>query len=227
MSSSLQYGIDLSRVRYCLQTHPHGDHLDISNLFSRHPEYAPVDVAPLSLYASGAALQQMAKLAEDELFGARLLDPAYCRQLNLEIHEIKPLQPLGVGEYQVIAFPANHGSPASSLLYSVSADGQTVFYGTDTAALPEETWRGFRSLGVRFDIVILDHVYGPGASRGDHLGATQFIEHISRMRNEGMLADHARIFATHISHEGNPAHPELVDFAARHGYEIAYDGLVI
>jgi phosphoribosyl 1,2-cyclic phosphate phosphodiesterase len=47
------------------------------------------------------------------------------------------------------------------------------------------------------------------------------------MREEGLLTDHARVFATHIAHEGNPPHPDLVDFAAGHGYEIAYDGLTV
>jgi phosphoribosyl 1,2-cyclic phosphate phosphodiesterase len=47
------------------------------------------------------------------------------------------------------------------------------------------------------------------------------------MREEGLMTDQARVFATHIAHEGNPPHPELAGFAARHGYEIAYDGLMI
>ena len=55
--------------------------------------------------------------------------------------------------------------------------------------------------------------------------AQQLIEHAQRMREEGLLAEGGRVFATHIAHEGNPVHPELVDFAAQHGYEVAYDGL--
>ena len=47
------------------------------------------------------------------------------------------------------------------------------------------------------------------------------------MLRESLLARNARIFATHISHEGNPPHPALAEFAARHGYEIAYDGLEV
>ncbi|UCB42459.1 MAG: MBL fold metallo-hydrolase [Dehalococcoidales bacterium] len=228
MSASLLFDVDLSSVRYCLQTHPHGDHFDISNLFSRHPEYAPVDVPPLSFYASAVTLQQAAKLAEDELLGAKLLDPIYCQQLNLEIHKVEPLRPFDVGHYKVIAFPANHGPETSSLLYSVSADGQTIFYGTDTAQIPEETWKGFHLTQIKFNIVILDHTYGLGFARDDdHLNAAQFIDQVARMRNEGILADNARILATHISHEGNPVHPELSKYAAKNGYEIAYDGLSI
>ena len=47
------------------------------------------------------------------------------------------------------------------------------------------------------------------------------------MRDEGLLRERARIFATHISHEGNPVHPELARYAAERGYEVAYDGLAV
>ncbi|HUV89077.1 MAG TPA: hypothetical protein VMY80_05455, partial [Anaerolineae bacterium] len=112
-------------------------------------------------------------------------------------------------------------------LYAVKAGGRTIFYGTDTATLLEDTWQAFHRHGLRFDVVILDHTYGPDQPGSDHLSAHQFIEHVARMREEGLLADQARILATHIAHEGNPAHPELVDWAAQHGYEIAYDGLTV
>jgi len=48
-----------------------------------------------------------------------------------------------------------------------------------------------------------------------------------RMRAEGLLRPGGRVFATHIAHEGNPPHPELSAWAAAHGYEAAYDGLVV
>jgi phosphoribosyl 1,2-cyclic phosphate phosphodiesterase len=113
------------------------------------------------------------------------------------------------------------------LLYAVKQGGRCVFYGTDTATLPETTWHAFHEHKLRFDVVILDHTYGPEEVGSDHLSARQFIEHVARMREEGLLADQARVFATHIAHEGNPVHPELANFAARHGYEVAYDGLVV
>jgi phosphoribosyl 1,2-cyclic phosphate phosphodiesterase len=47
------------------------------------------------------------------------------------------------------------------------------------------------------------------------------------MRDEGLLRPNARAFATHIAHEGNPAHPVLEEFALQNGYEVAYDGLVL
>src|SRR5688572_10871899 len=37
MAASMQHGISLANVRYCLQTHEHADHLDSSHLYSRSP----------------------------------------------------------------------------------------------------------------------------------------------------------------------------------------------
>jgi len=47
------------------------------------------------------------------------------------------------------------------------------------------------------------------------------------LRAEGVLSPRGRVLATPIAHEGNPAHDDLVGFAAQHGYEVAYDGLVV
>jgi phosphoribosyl 1,2-cyclic phosphate phosphodiesterase len=227
MSSSFAHQCDISGVRFCLQTHPHSDHLDISHLLTRHPEYAPVDVPPLHFYASAATLEKAAELAGNELAGAQLLDPVFCRGLNLVIHSVAPSRIFEMGDYQLIAFPANHDPAVGSLLYAVKNAGHTLFYGTDTAVISEQVWQAFHVHHLQFDIVILDHTYGPGFSGNDHLDAWQFIETITRLREEGLLTGHARIFATHISHEGNPVHPRLVAFAARYGYEVAYDGLTL
>lgn len=227
MTSAFAHGCSLANVKYCLQTHSHADHLDPTHLLSRSPEYGVVGAPRLHFFASAATLRILRELSRGFYDTADLFDPAVGERLNLEIHQIEARQAFAVGTYQVTSFAANHDPTAESLLYAISAEGQTVFYGADTAALPEETWQAFHRFKLRFDVVILDHTYGPGVSGTDHLSAQQFIEHVARMRVEGLLTDRARAFATHISHEGNPPHPELADIAARHGYEIAYDGLTV
>jgi hypothetical protein len=47
------------------------------------------------------------------------------------------------------------------------------------------------------------------------------------VRHERLLADDERVFAANIVHDTNPTHPELVAFVSQHGYEVAYDGLVV
>jgi phosphoribosyl 1,2-cyclic phosphate phosphodiesterase len=227
MTSAFLHGCPLTKVRYCLQTHAHADHLDPSHFLSRSPEYGVVGAPRLHFYSSAATAQRTAELLERDCAPASLLDHDAGKRLNLEMHQIEALQRFSVGPYQVTALPANHDPLVDPLLYAVEAGGGSIFYGTDTAKLPEETWQAFHRRKLRFDIVILDHTYGPDEPGSDHLSARQVIEHVARMREEHLLADRARVFATHIAHEGNPAHPELADFAARHGYEVAYDGLTV
>jgi phosphoribosyl 1,2-cyclic phosphate phosphodiesterase len=227
MTASLFHGCSLTNVRYCLQTHPHSDHLDLSHLLSRSPEYGTIGTPILEFFASAETLKRASETFERDLAGYSLLSSNAETWLNLKIHQIEPLQPFYFGDYRVIAFPANHALKMGAMLFSVESNGCTIFYGTDTASLFEQTWQAFHQFQIVFDIVILDHTYGPDQPGSDHLSAHQVIEHIQRMRSEGLLNSNGRAFATHIAHEGNPSHPELVKFAIKNGYEIAYDGLVL
>jgi phosphoribosyl 1,2-cyclic phosphate phosphodiesterase len=217
----------LTNVQFCLQTHGHADHLDTSHLLSRSPGFGVIGAPKLHFYASPATCTRMVQTFERDLSSDSLRDPETGERLNLELHSIEPWQTLTIGLYRVMAVPANHDPGVEPLLYVIEAEGRSIFYGTDTAVLPEETWRGLQCCKLRFDLVILDHTYGPKETGTDHLSAHQLIEHYARMREEGLLSDNAQVYATHIAHEGNPPHPRLSEFAAENGYEIAYDGLTV
>lgn len=227
MAASQMHGCSLTNVQYCLQTHPHADHLDLSHLLSRSSEYGTAGTPILDFYASAETLQRASETFERDLAGYSLLSPNAEEWLKLRIQPVEPFKPFSAGAYRVTAFPANHAATMGAMLYSVEASGHSIFYGTDTAVFLESTWQAFHQFQMQFDLVILDHTYGPGQSGSDHLSAHQVIEHVQRMRQEGLLKSNARAFATHIAHEGNPAHPELVNFARQYGYEVAYDGLVL
>lgn len=226
-TAAVMHNCVLAGVRYCLQTHPHADHMDVSHLLTRSPGFGVVGASRLHLYASPATLQRAAETFQRDLEDYSFLDPDAEDRLNLQAHPVEPLHPFAVGNYRVIGFPANHAPGMGALLYSVESGGRSLFYGTDTAPLPEETWQGFHRHGLRFNLVILDHTYGPDEPASDHLSAHEVIRHAARMSEEGLLAGGARVLATHIAHEGNPPHPELAEFAARHGYGVAYDGMTV
>jgi phosphoribosyl 1,2-cyclic phosphate phosphodiesterase len=225
--SAAQHGRPLTGVCHCLQTHAHADHFDPVLFLSRGSDWGFVGGSHLHYYASHASARRIAQLLERDFAPASFLDPAIGERLNLTVNIVEPLRPFVAGAYRVTPFAANHDASVEPLLYAIEADGRTIFYGTDTAPLPEETWRGFHQHRLRFDLVVLDHTYGEAPSQGDHLDARQFGEQITRLREEGLLNAGARIFAQHISHADNPPHPDLVEIAARRGYEVAYDGLTV
>jgi phosphoribosyl 1,2-cyclic phosphate phosphodiesterase len=227
MAAAQGHGIDLTGVRYCLQTHPHADHMDLSHLLSRSPGFGVVGAPRLQLYASSATLERADETFRRDLSGHGLFDPGIEQELNLSLHPVEPLQPFDVGPYRVTAYPANHAHGLGAHLYAIDREGRSIFYGIDTAALAEDTWQALGQRETPLDLVVLDHTYGPEEEGSDHLSARQLVEHVRRMRKEGLLTDSGRVYATHIAHEGNPAHSELAAFAAAHGYEVAYDGLTV
>jgi phosphoribosyl 1,2-cyclic phosphate phosphodiesterase len=227
LTAASQHDIPFTNVRYCLQTHAHADHLDTSHFLSRSPGFGVVGAPRLHFYASAGTIQAAAKRLERDCAPYRFGDSELIEQLNLEVHKIEAFKTYDIGSYQIIPFPANHDPFVEPLLYAIQSKDGSIFYGTDTATFPDETWNGIQKHQLRFDLVVLDHTYGSEEIGTDHLSAHQLIEHVARMRTAGLLRENARVFATHIAHEGNPAYPKLAAFADHHGYEIAYDGLTV
>jgi phosphoribosyl 1,2-cyclic phosphate phosphodiesterase len=227
VTASFLNNLPVSNIRYCLQTHSHSDHFDAAHLTTRIPEYGGVNQAPIQIYASLATLTKMSEMLAYEGYVSSLFSEQDQKRMNVEVFPVKNLQSFEVGNYFMTAFKAEHDSSIEALLFSITENHFSVFYGTDTDTLPEETWQGFHLKRLAFDIVILDHTYGPDSYGDGHLNANRFIEQIMRLKEENLLSENARILATHLSHEGNPPHDELSEYARLHGYEIAYDGLVI
>lgn len=223
IASSADLGVRLANVRYVLVTHFHSDHFDTSNLLIRTPEYGVADAPPLAIYGTHFTLARGSTTFARDLWSWELFTPDAARELGIDYHPIEPFRPFDAGPYRVAAFPAKHDEGA--VVWSVQLDGWAVLYATDTKALPEETWRGLRDHGARFTVAAFDHTYGDVDDLRDHLTAREVAVHATRLRDEGLLAEGARVFGTHISHESAPPHPELSAIAARLGYEIAYDGL--
>ena len=224
LAAAQMHGISLSKLRYSLQTHEHQDHLHAALFVARSPYCGVHDAPLLNFYSTQGALDFATR--EMSHFAALGLDEA-CKRLNLAVNPIKPFQTFAVGPYRVSTVLAAHDPTITPLLYIIEHEGRSLFYATDTGPLPEATWEALRAWGGRFDAVIMDHTLGYGGPSPRHLNGEQFRAEIARLRELGLLAEDARVYATHIAHHSNPIHAELVEQAATHGYLVAYDGLTI
>jgi len=225
IGSSAALAIPLTNVRHVLVTHFHSDHFDPSNLLIRSRDYGVAAPPTLAVYATDYTLRRGSTTFVRDLGGYELFSPEAARDLDLEYRPIEPFEPFEAGPYRVIAFAASHDEGA--VVWSVTRDGRTILYATDTKTLPEETWSGFIDHELRFDVAVFDHTYGDVDDIRDHLTAREVAAHATRLRSEGLLTEGGRVFGTHISHESAPPHPELSALAARLGYEIAFDGLTV
>ena len=170
---------------------------NFATLFSGGVVGAPL----LHFYGSAETLRRASDMFRAFYDAQGLLDEGVAERLNLELCAVEPFRAFQAGPYLVTPVPASHSPRLAALLYVVRGPDRTLFYGTDTGPLSEETWRGLAAMGVRFDVVILDHTCGLDESDGSHLDAAQFVEHIARMRGLGLLADGARALARQMGHK--------------------------
>jgi len=78
-------------------------------------------------------MQRAAQTFARDLADYNLLAPQAEKELNIKLHEVSPLESFTFGAFSVMAFPANHAPGMGAMLYSVSTNGRSVFYGTDTS----------------------------------------------------------------------------------------------
>jgi len=225
--SLLANGLDPSQLRYLLQTHPHHDHFDQNHLLTRSADYGCVWATPLKLVASPGTLKRMSSMLHGTGFQGDLRSVQTQQALNLEVQPIEPGEAADLGDYHVTAFRANHDDAVEPLVYAVCSGGRSLLYATDTETLPEATRGQLLETRLMFSAVVLDHTYGPGHGQGGHLNAERFRATVAWLREARLLEEDARIYATHLSHEGNTEHEELSAYAHEHGYLVPWDGLTI
>ncbi|MFN8492086.1 MAG: MBL fold metallo-hydrolase [Caldilineaceae bacterium] len=225
MAAAQMHGVSLAKVTFCLQTHEHDDHLDPTNLIWRSAYSGVTNVPHLHYYASQGAFAEAKRRLGPQMAERTLFDAEVSTALNLTPHLVEPFQTFTVGPYCVTSVAANHDPTLTAMLYVIEQTGRTLFYATDTGEIGEPTWQALHAGQFRFNLVAMDHTFGLAQRVNGHMNWEQFGEQLDRMRKEGLLAADARILAHHLAHHSNPPHPELVVFAAQHGYEVAYDGL--
>ena len=219
--------IPLTNVQHCLLTHPHADHLDVSHLIARNRSFGAVDIKHLNLFGSDATLKRADQLFQQDIPENSLFDTQNLQNHNLSLHPVAAMETFQAGEYSVTAFPADHAPDFDAFLYAIEKDGRSIFYGTDTESIFEEDWQAFHSMKMKFDLVILDHTFGVHNAEFGHMNAQRVKEYTQRFRQEGLLKEAGQVYITHIGHNGNPIHSELVKLAQVNGYQVAFDGLVL
>lgn len=128
-------------------------------------------------------------------------------------------------QYSITALESLHDINQQALIFLVAHKDKTVLYGTDLLDIHDDVYKLLYNINI--DILILDQTYGEGYNAGGHLDAGQSKTIINKLRQMGTVTDKTQIYATHISHEGNNSHRKMQSLAKKHGYDIAYDGLII
>jgi len=172
-AASQQHGVSLERVRYCLQTHEHDDHLAPVNFLIRGMSLN-TGMPRLHFYGTRGAVAKIEHNLGAWYDATGNLTPEADARLNFATHIIEPFETLAVGPYRVQCVHAAHDPSIVTMLYAIERGGRSLFYGTDTSDIAEATWDALATAGHRFDVVVLDHTFGVQARNANHMNAEQF-----------------------------------------------------
>ena len=225
VTAGFQYGKDISGIRYLLQTHAHADHFDAGIFVTRHPDYAAEKTIHLDVFCSRGTFDAMNTWVRRQEPAYDLYSEQIRKAMHFDYHPVSGNEVFTCGPYTVHAIDSRHDPAEGSLIYLISRDDTHLLYATDLLRLDKTAWE---ILGkYQLAAVFLDQTYGKDRNAGGHTDAGMVAEYVERMRNTGIIDAETKVYATHLSHEGNDVHEIMESEAEKHGYHIAYDGMTV
>lgn len=217
-----KYKFDFNKIRYCLITHSHEDHLYVNDILQcRGKDFShPKEDYEINFY-SGIRTYQILKESFNQVDTQRYLKANY----------LKPNQEYKIGEYTIVPLIANHDFTSTPYIYYIEKDGKKMVYGNDSGFFCDEAINILKKYG-KLDFINLDCTGGLNKSEGiwwidNHMCLESNILFKKKLEKEGIIDSHTKVVATHFSHNGHATHDELVEAAKNSGIIIAYDGLVV
>ncbi len=217
------YDIDLSKIKYLLQTHSHSDHFDGGHFITRWSDYATKNLTHLDIICSAGTCIDMNHWIKENEPSFDIHTIGWKKDMNYDVHLLKSGDLKVINDYEIIAIDSKHDERVEAFVYIIGHKGKHIFYGTDLLYLSDEAWDILQHY--KLDLVVLDQTYGKGYNHGGHLDGGQVIEIIKEMRARAIINDNSYVYATHISHEGNDTHDKMEQASVLNHYHIAYDGL--
>lgn len=220
---SIMFGIELSKIKTCLITHDHSDHLYTPELWCRSKGVAHMDdEAPLTLYATRSGYRQIIDT---------VLEYALDESGRVFAELVVPFKPFDAEGYTVTALKASHDAP-DSVIYLIQRDGKSLLYAHDTGYFPAETVEYLKASGVKLDLVSYDCCAAVKfdeeyAAHSGHMNLIANEKTNAILKENGNVTDKTVCVVNHFSHNATPIHEELEKAAAKYGFMASYDGLEI
>ena len=211
---SLKYNVDLSKIRHLFITHSHQDHFYPEELHMRTEPFAhlPQD-AILNIYGNSKVIEKIKNVVNIE-------------KAKINVNEIHPFETLKGEDFILTALLADHAQEEEdALLYIITTEGKTIFYGHDSGWYPEKTWKYLSENHI--DIAIFDCTFGKNNQKKGHMGISGIIEAKDALEKFGSIDTKSICIATHFSHNGGLLHHELEEILNKHGFLVAYDGMIL
>lgn len=152
-----------------------------------------------------------------------LYNDEYLNKINLKTKTLNHGESMFFDNYTIKAIYCSHDEKIGAQLYLIKQNGKSILYATDTPPLTKTTLKELK--GEKIDCIFLDESFGIRDYYFSHLNIKYFDEYINKLKQNNLLNKNCLIYATHLTHDGNPPHEELEQILKQYGYMPAYDGL--
>lgn len=216
----LKFDIPLSKIKTCLITHSHQDHLYPQEMVMRKDVFSHIEnKSPLTFFSDESGFNMLNDLKI----------PYGITEDIMLVKQIKLYEPFEREGYVITALRAAHDTGSSPVVYLIEKDGKTIFYSHDTSEYPKETMDYLKNYSKPIDLISLDCTEAcNNTTYIGHMTLSRCTELRKELLNIGVADKKTTFVLNHFSHNGkNVVYDEFVKIAKEYNFEVSYDGMTI
>jgi len=215
------HNVPLHKIKHCLITHSHQDHLYENDIAMRIPGFSNLSdkETPLTFYSDESAYNKIQKI----------IDVHNMKENVVKNIRIEPNKPFMVEGYTVIPLRASHTPETKPLVFIVEKDGKSIFYSNDTSQYKPETWEYLKTLKKPLDLISFDCTEACNESKYEgHLDIDRCDKLRAELKKYNVADENTVFILHHFSHNAkNVVYDDFVKIAKERDYLVSYDGMVV
>lgn len=217
----LKWNLPLDKIKACIITHSHSDHLYPAEIQMRSAGFAHISGGePLTFYAAESGYNMLADAIKKYNISEN----------DVSIKLIKPFESFETEGYIITPVKASHDTNSSPVIYAIEKDGRSLLYANDTSELCDESIARLKDIKKPFNVISLDctEANRPIVPYIGHLNLNKCIAVRDEFIKDGIADDKTVFVLNHFSHNGiNVIYDDFEKIAGDKGFVTSYDGLII
>lgn len=217
----LKENFPLNKIKSCIITHSHMDHLYTDDISMRKNGFAHLsEQKPLTFYSCKSGYDMIKNEIEKNNMNEK----------EAQAVEIKPFGTFSADGYRITPIKASHDEKSAPVVFAIEKDGKSLLYYNDSSEPCDESMECIgRFKSKPFDLISFDCTEACNNSTYvGHMNIHRCTELRETFKKEGVSDEHTVFVLNHFSHNGkNVVYDEFVKIAAEKDFTVSYDGLEI
>lgn len=216
----LRFQFDLHKIKTCIVTHSHMDHLFPEDIGMRKPGFSQIkNIEPLTFYSDESAYCMIEKLIDEKKLAPEVVGNV----------RVKPYVPFEAEGYTITPIRASHDPKSTPLVFIIEKDGKALFYANDTSDFVPEAWEYLSKYNKKLGLISLDCTEATNlVEYVGHMGIDGCKEMRQKLFDLGLIDENTICVLNHFSHNGKYVdYDEFSKLALKEGFVTSFDGLEI